>query len=352
VVAGTSWLVLHPRSAPIRDVPTSESQALRVASETSAMKAGSYVDSVATPSTKPTAQSVLIDGQGPAPMAKRAVMPRPTKTVATRGDSFASGTLLGYGAGGQARVAQSPPSSEGALASRPIAAPRSATNAMSSARDAAAENAPADMLGRRAQPLAKADVAERREMAQQEDKDRAAIDSVLAADSSRGVQGYATLGAQSTGNAAKMRVATAAPSAAAPAPSRLLGTTSTVERAAGCYVIETTGWAPVDESDHATPSLLPSRIELQRAIGLSGDERGNRLARPAPGEPGLSPGVIGFWTPLGNDKIRVTFADNTGWVALTLEVAPESVHGPARAYSAASGRLRSTEVTARRTACR
>jgi hypothetical protein len=200
-------------------------------------------------------------------------------------------------------------------------------------------------------------LAAKRQEAQSAEKDQAAIDSVLAADSARStqVQGYATLGAGSGGSAAKMRGATSAPSAPTPSQgvvSRLLDARSIIDRAVGCYVIETTGWIPEDQPDRGTPSLLPARIELQRAIGLSGDERGNRLARPAPGEPGLSPGVIGFWKPLGGDRIRVTFADDTSWVALTLAVAPESVRGPARTYSASSGRLRSTEVEARRILCR
>jgi hypothetical protein len=152
-----------------------------------------------------------------------------------------------------------------------------------------------------------------------------------------------------------MREVTSAPSVPVATPgaaSSLLDAGSTVDRAAGCFVIETTGWIPADQPDHGPPSILPARIELQRATGLSGDETGNRLARPAPGEPGLSPGVIGFWKPLGGDRIRVTFADDTSWVALTLVVTPESLRGPARAYSASSGRLRNTEVTARRTLCR
>jgi hypothetical protein len=226
---------------------------------------------------------------------------------------------------------------------------------MAPARDAAAGTVvTTDMMERRAQSLAKADVTALRQETQSAEKDQAAIDSVLAADSARSTQGYATLGAASGGSAAKMRGATSAPAAQAPLPaaSRLLDARSILDRAAGCYAIETTGWIPDDQPDRGTPSLLPARIELQRAIGLSGDERGNRLARPAPGEPGLSPGVIGFWKPLGGDRIRVTFADDTSWVALTLALAPESARGPARTYGASSGRLRSTEVTATRTACR
>jgi hypothetical protein len=349
VVAGASWLVLHPR--PARDVPASERQTLAAASETAVMKPQSHLDSAAPQSTNQRAPSVLSEAQSATPTAKRAMVPRPTETTASRGDSPAKASL-GYGVGAQGGVAQAPAATADALESRSTPAPRAAANAALSARDAVAKIAPPADMERRAQTLAKADVAARREVAQEESKDRATIDSVLAADSARTVPGYATLGAQSAGGAAKMRGATSAPSAVAPAPSRLLGTSSTVDRAAGCYMIETTGWAPEGEADHDSPSLLPSRIELQRAIGLSGDERGNRLARPATGEPGLPPGVIGFWTPLGSDKIRVTFADDTGWVALTLAVGAESVHGPGRAYSASSGRLRSTEVTARRTACR
>lgn len=349
VVAGTSWLVLHPRSA--HDVPVSERQTVAAASEAAIMKPRSNVDSGAPQSTKAMAPPVVGEAQSSAPTAKRAMVPRPIETTASRGDSPAK-TSLGSGDGGLGRVAQAPAATADALESRSTPVPPAAANVAPSARDAAVGSAPPAEMERRAQSLAKADVAARREVVQQENKDRAAIDSVLAADSARSVPGYATLGVQSAGNAAKMRGATSAPAAAAPAQSRLREPSSTVDRAAGCYEIETPGWAPEAEADHDSPSLLPSRIELQRAVGLSGDERGNRLARPAPGEPALSPGVIGFWTPLGSDKIRVTFADDTGWVALTLAVEQESVHGPGRSYSASSGRLRSTEVTARRTACR
>jgi len=247
------------------------------------------------------------------------------------------------------------PPSANANESRSATMPRVAAEAVAPARDAAAGNVvTTDMMERRAQSLAKADVPALRQETQSAEKDQAAIDSVLAADSARSTQSYATLGAASGGSAAKMRGATSAPSAQAPLPaaSRLLDARNIIDRATGCYAIETTGWIPDDQPDRGTPSLLPARIELQRAIGLSGDERGNRLARPAPGEPGLSAGVIGFWKPLGGDRIRVTFADDTSWVALTLAVAPESARGPARTYSASSGRLRSTEVEARRANCR
>jgi hypothetical protein len=357
VVAGTSWLVLHPRPRSVSDVPASEQKAVAVAADTATTAPPPQVAAVVTQSPKSAAPSELSYAQGSTPTAKRNVAPRLTETVASRGDSLASRERLRFGAAEQGRVAQKQVPSANANESRSAAMPRMAAEAVAPARDAAAGNVvTTDMMERRAQSLAKADVRELRQETQSVEKDQAAIDSVLAADSARNIQaqGYATLGAASGGSAAKMRGATSAPSAQAPLPpaSRLLDASRIVDRAAGCYVIETTGWIPDDQPDRGSPSLLPTRIELQRAIGLSGDERGNRLARPAPGEPGLSPGVIGFWKPLAGDRIRVTFADDTSWIALTLAVAPESARGPARTYSASSGRLRSTEVTATRTACR
>jgi anti-sigma factor RsiW len=355
VVAGTSWLVLHPRSRSVSDVPASEQKAVAVAADSAIKTPPPQVAAVVPQSTQPAAPSALSSAQSSASTAKRNMAPRTTQSVASRGDSLPSRRHVGFSADEQSRVAQKQVPSANANESRSSAAPRVAAEAMAPARDAAAGNvATTDMMERRAQSLAKADVRALRQETQSAEKDQAAIDSVLAVDSARGTQSYATLGAASGGSAAKMRGATSAPSVQAPLPpaSRLLDASSIIDRAAGCYAIETTGWIPDDQPDRGTPSLLPARIELQRAIGLSGDERGNRLARPAPGEPGLSPGVIGFWKPLAGDRIRVTFADDTSWVALTLAVAPESVRGPARTYSASSGRLRSTEVEARRVPCR
>ena len=356
VVAGASWLVLHPQPRSVSDVPRSEQKAVAVAVDSVPVETPPpQVAAVIPQSNQPAAPSDLSSAQGSTPTAKRNMAPRPTETVASRGDTLASSGRLGFSAGEQSRVAQKQVPSANANASRSAGMPRVAADAVAPARDAGAGNVvTTDMMERRAQPLAKADVPALRQETQSAEKDHAAIDSVLAADSARSTQGYAALGAASGGSAAKMREATSAPSAQTPLPaaSRLRDASSIIDRAAGCYVIETTGWVPDDEADHGISSLLPLRIELQRAIGLSGDERGNRLARPAPGEPTLSPGVIGFWKPLGGDRIRVTFADDTSWVALTLAVAPESMRGPARTYSASSGRLRSTEVEARRILCR
>jgi hypothetical protein len=355
VVAGASWLVLHPQPRSVSDVTTSEQKAVAVAIDSVAVETPPpQVAAVIPQSTKPAAPSKLSSAPGSDPTARRKLVPRPTETVASRGDSLASRGRLGSSVGDQFGVAQTQAPS--ANESRSAAMPRVAAEVVAPARDAAGNVVTTDMMERRAQSLAKADMRALRQETQSVEKDQAAIDSVLAADSARStqVQSYATLGAASGGSAAKMRGATSAPSAQAPLPpaSRLLDASSTIDRAAGCYAIEMTGWSPEDQTDRGTPSLLPARIELQRAIGLSGDERGNRLARPAPGQPGLSPGVIGFWKPLGGDRIRVTFADDTSWVALTLAVAPESMRGPARTYSASSGRLRSTEVEARRILCR
>jgi hypothetical protein len=122
------------------------------------------------------------------------------------------------------------------------------------------------------------------------------------------------------------------------------------ELAAGCYVVETSDLLPADGA--RTTRRLPARMELQQTLGLSGDERGNHLARPAPGELSLPPRTIGFWKPLGDDRIRVTFANERGWTVLTLDVTAASLRGPARSFAASDGTLRSSDVIAHRTSCR
>ena len=180
----------------------------------------------------------------------------------------------------------------------------------------------------------------------------ARIDSVLAADSARGSSGYAVLEERAAAMSKKTRGTAGAAQAPAPAAPGLRAATAPYDRAPGCYALVVSAWSPGNDHPSAATALLPTRIELRRVAGVSGDEQGNRLARPAPGEPTLRPGAIGFWKSLGDDRIRVTFADGSSWIVLTLAVDPDAVHGPARAWSATTGRLQSAEVAGQRTTCR
>jgi hypothetical protein len=181
--------------------------------------------------------------------------------------------------------------------------------------------------------------------------DRAYVDSVLAADSSQDASGGMALGGLGGqgASASKMRADASAPTARS--LKRASSTGGFIDRAAGCYTVDTTAWLPRSRDVEAV-SLVPSRIELRRERGLSGDEWGNLLTRPAPGEPALPPGAVGFWKPLGSEKVRIMLADNTSWVSLTLVVGPDSIRGPARAFSPSANRLRSAHVTGRRVLCR
>ena len=179
--------------------------------------------------------------------------------------------------------------------------------------------------------------------------DRAYVDSVLAADSADVASGFA-LRARIAAGESKMRGN--APAAAKPSLERTRSSSDVTDRVVGCYTLDTTAWQPMSRDKEEPISLVPARIELLRELGLSGDEWGNRLARPAPGEPPLPAGAVAFWKSLGGNKVRIMLADNASWVTLTLVVDADSVKGPARAYSASSDQLRSAQVAGRRVLCR
>jgi hypothetical protein len=212
-------------------------------------------------------------------------------------------------------------------------------------------------VSRRAERLAKASVSAQGELRQQSTTivvDRAYVDSVLAADSSFEPPRSLSLGAIAKRGGsvdAKTRVvAPASPPQAALERSRPAA--DFTDRAAGCYTVDTTAWLPRAHGETEAVSLVPARIELRRERGLSGDEWGNLLARPAPGEPPLPAGAVAFWKPLGNDTVRVTIADNTRWVSLTLVVGDNTIEGPGRAYSPDDDRLRTAQISGRRVLCR
>lgn len=245
-------------------------------------------------------------------------------------------------------VAQSLPESRLSSAA-PLAAAGAASSGGSAVGGARADNAaPASAPG-----LAKSNVEQQsyQPRATTIVIDHAYVDSVLAADSAFETPQRLELG-YSGGNARRAKTGATTPQAAAPSTERLRTATDFTERAVGCYTVDTTAWLPRARGETEPVSLMPARIELRRDRGLSGDEWGNLLARPAPGESPLPAGAVGFWKPLGNDKVRVTFADNTSWVSLTLVVDENAIAGPARAYSPGDDRLRTARISGRRVLCR
>ena len=210
---------------------------------------------------------------------------------------------------------------------------------------------------RRAERLAKASASAQGERRQQSTTiviDRAYVDSVLAADSSFEPPRALPLGAiAGRGGSAQAKTRAGAPASPPQAAlERSRPAAAFTDRAAGCYTMDTTAWLPRARGETEAVSLVPARIELRRDRGLSGDEWGNLLVRPAPGEPPLPAGAVAFWKPLGNDKVRVTIADNTSWVSLTLVVGENTIEGPGRAYSPDDDRLRTSQISGRRVLCR
>lgn len=181
--------------------------------------------------------------------------------------------------------------------------------------------------------------------------DRAMVDSVLAADSV--AVAARPLGSGGVGRAAG-DLAKAAP-AGAPAEPRMRAamkrSDSEVTRASGCWVIDTGAWSPRARDDEDM-ALLPRRVELRAERGVLGDERGELVLRPAPGEESFPAGTAATWKPLGRDGIRMTIGDSTSWVVATVTLDGDALHGRVRAYEAAGGRIRSAELTGRRVVCR
>jgi hypothetical protein len=348
LVAGVSWLALQPHT-PQGDVaskPVTE-QAVAATTDTSVIVQTPQVAEIvphsaapssarsAVPAAPPAVQSnktlasssIASDASAPI-AAKRAMVPR-----AEANDAALSGAVR---TGGLAGGIPKPSST----ASVPTAGASGASSGYSSRLDERQS----------AEAKSQAETSSKREAAMNRvaQNARTEIDSILASDSSRREENVAADRVTSRDFAMQKRAA-AAPSAVAKAMPSRVEPENVSELAAGCYVVETSDWLPADGA--RTTRRLPARIELEQTLGLSGDERGNHLARPAPGEPPLPPGTIGFWKPLGDDRIRVTFADERGWTVLTLDVTAASLRGPARSFAASDGTLRSSDVIAHRTSC-
>lgn len=368
LVAGGSWLVArtHTADSPVRTTAASSAVPAAEAKQTTTemldsapASPGRALDMAQTRervnAASAGARTVTTPNAAPAPVVAdaRRVTPRVGN----------AGALAGAGAMEQQsyRVEQgvrresdafSAPTARSDLGASVAQAP---TAGAGSTSDRSAAAAMADSaVSRRAERLAKTSTSAQHEVRQQATTiviDRAYVDSVLEADSAFDPPRSLSLGAIRGGAAGRAKTQ-AAP--ASPQPSTLGRSRSApdlTERAVGCYTLDTTAWSPRARGETEPVSLVPSRIELRRDRGLSGDEWGNLLARPAPGEPPLPPGAIAFWKPLGNDKVRVTIADNTSWVSLTLVMDDHSINGPARAYSP-DDRLRTAQVTGRRVLCR
>ena len=175
--------------------------------------------------------------------------------------------------------------------------------------------------------------------------DRAFVDSVLAADSLETADVYSATG----------RVPLAARSAS-PQLDRgresgaRLSANPTMLRAQGCWLLETSAWSPRYRATD-TLRLLPRRIELMLDRGIA-DEAGERLVRPAPGDPTLPIGATGIWRVIATNQVRLTIATRDRWTTVTLTVGDDSLSGTARAYSEVDRLLRRATVSARRVVCR
>jgi hypothetical protein len=340
MVAGASWLVLHPGAR--KDDAVRQQQ-----TETMALDTARSADQPQSAN----AERVATNAPSSEPVTRKTAPPLNTaQTRPTVGD--VSGVLRGA-----TDLPQSSAGGIGAASPRPMQ-PGSRTEL---SKVAISPGVASDSI--REEKAARSDLAVRRQSTEMREASRQNVDSILAADSAGPSSLYSRLdgqlGALSTRTAdavaqaaPSMRSGTAKRAAAAPAPPRLSAPVSVSDRAAGCYMLSITPRRPGESSSGGVSGLLPAQLELRRTLGVSGDEQGNSLARPAPGEPALRPGVVGFWKSVGDDKIRVTFADDTSWVVLTLVVTPESVSGPARRWSASTASLESADVRGRRTICR
>lgn len=183
--------------------------------------------------------------------------------------------------------------------------------------------------------------------------DRGYVDSVLAADSLETADTYlaggrapaaARVAAPQSDRAARSETRSETRSEARPSGS------PTMMRAQGCWLLETSPWSPRYRATD-TLRLLPRRIELMLDRGIA-DEAGERLVRPAPGEPALPIGATGIWRVIATNQVRLTIATHDRWTTVTLTVGDDSLSGTARAYSNVDRLLRRATVSARRVVCR
>ncbi len=176
--------------------------------------------------------------------------------------------------------------------------------------------------------------------------ERAYVDSVLAADSMATAIGQPVSG-RAFGGASRA----AAPQLGRASERSRPSGSPTVMRAQGCWLLETSAWSPRLRG-RDTLMLLPRRVELQLDRGIVGEESGERLVRPAPGDPAMSPGVTGYWRVIASDQVRFTLTDRNRWTTVTATVSDDSLAGTARAYTDSDRLLRSATVSARRVVCR
>lgn len=193
--------------------------------------------------------------------------------------------------------------------------------------------------------------------------DRAYVDSVLAADSMAiaGLPADEALGlsarrapSYAAGSAAPAAAPMAPPSAASGAARALnkTRTDSPVMRAAGCWTLDTGSWSPRLRGRETGEALLPRRVELLTRRGMLGDEWGELLLRPAPGEPPFPAGTAATWKVIGHDAYRLTVGDSTRWVVATLTLDADSLSGRARDYQGTPAMIRTAELRGRRVVCR
>jgi hypothetical protein len=351
IVAGASWLVVNQRARDVADV-RQEAGEMQMA-----------FDSTITPPVSGRDTERVADAAAPSAARAKVMAPSSPMRAAQTRQNVGDVSGLVAGVTKQSAAAQAANSSDALHQQeslrREVAETRSAN---------APPNAPSSVATNRALPESTASTSAQagaavlgysgagaaRDMARPDRAttivvDRAYVDSVLAADSADTPPGF-MLRKQIAAGEAKVRANAQAP--ASSSVERLRRLEDITSSAVGCYTLDTTAWLPRSRGETEPISLVPARIELLLDRGLSGDEWGNRLARPAPGEPPLPAGAVAFWKPLGGNKVRVMLADNSSWVSLTLVVGPDSITGPARAFSAATNHLRNAQVTGRRVLCR
>jgi len=167
------------------------------------------------------------------------------------------------------------------------------------------------------------------------------------------VESGAGMGAAAYADAAPAPAAAKSAGAAAPMARRAAPRgESTIMRAAGCWIIDTTAWSPIARAGTDTSALLPRRIELRTERGLLGDEWNELILRPAPGEPPFPAGTAAIWKPIGRDSYRLTIGEAERWISATITIDGDSLSGRARDYAGERGPIRTAELKGRKAVCR
>ena len=357
VLAGGAWLVAEGtrRDAASERVTT-------VAADASAPMAAQQ-QSVAQSMPSSEASSAVPDAEaaGPASAArKQAAVAKPAVPPATPGPATRiaanqPGTGMVGDVSGILRREESASRSDSLASRNMLAAEARVADARSA--DSAQRREPA------AKMLLDESIAARRRLALREAPrivlDRAYVDSVLAADSVAAVSGRsvasgAGMGAAAYADAAPAPAAAAkSAGAAAPMAQRIAPRgESTIMRAAGCWIVDTTAWVPAARAGRDTSALLPRRIELRAERGLLGDEWNELILRPAPGEPPFPAGTAAIWKPIGRDSYRLTIGEAERWISATITIEGDSLTGRARDYAGERGPIRTAELKGRKAVCR